>query len=67
MTSADKDTADEPLDFDRDPGAASGELVQLSPLVRRLIAGCGCGSSPIVPTRNLRPSVALYPHLRTAQ
>lgn len=40
MTSPTPET-DEPLDFDRDPGAASGELVQLSPLVRRLIAGNG--------------------------
>ncbi|WP_186420058.1 MBL fold metallo-hydrolase [Bosea sp. CS1GBMeth4] len=40
MTSSTADDGDA-LDFDRDPGAAAGELVQLSPLVRRLIAGNG--------------------------
>jgi glyoxylase-like metal-dependent hydrolase (beta-lactamase superfamily II) len=34
-----RDDADAPLTFDRDAAAASGGLVQLSPLVRRLIAG----------------------------
>lgn len=34
-----RDDADEPLTFDRDAAAASRELVQLSPLVRRLVAG----------------------------
>lgn len=40
MTSPTADDG-EALDFDRDPGATAGELVQLSPLVRRLIAGNG--------------------------
>jgi len=41
MPSPSSDDADEPLDLDRDPGATAGELLQVSPLIRRLIAGNG--------------------------